>query len=67
MNGGDLTLDWIADDDSAMTEPVIIEIPDGLGMEMPQKDLTVSGIAEILGADTPLEVMGEFQFLSDLM
>ncbi|KAF8964078.1 JmjC domain-containing histone demethylation protein 1 [Flammula alnicola] len=56
MQGADLE-SWIEDDEDALREPVIIEQPDGLGMKMPPKDLTVEHVAEYIGEDTPLEVM----------
>jgi len=56
--GPELTQDWLDSDPTAMTEPVIIEEPDGLGMTMPPSSLTVSEIAATLGHDTPLEVIG---------
>ncbi|KAF5330358.1 hypothetical protein D9619_005662 [Psilocybe cf. subviscida] len=56
MQGGDLER-WLAEDEDAMTEPIIIEEPEGLGMKMPPKDLTVEHVAEYIGEDMPLEVM----------
>jgi F-box and leucine-rich repeat protein 10/11 len=58
MRGSDLTEEWLYDDATAMTEPVIIEKPDGLGMMMPPPSLNVPEIANILGPETPLEVIG---------
>ena len=58
MSGSDLTLEWLNTDPKAMTEPIIIEQPDGLGMRMPPGDITVSEIAEIVGPSMPVEVMG---------
>ena len=58
MRGSDLNEEWLEDDSTAMTEPVIIEEPDGLGMMMPPATLTVPEIANILGHNTPLEVIG---------
>jgi F-box/leucine-rich repeat protein 10/11 len=58
MRGSDLNEEWLEDDSTAMTEPVIIEEPDGLGMMMPPSTLTVPEIANILGHNTPLEVIG---------
>ena len=58
MKGHELSLEWVNTNDLALSEPVIIEEPDGLGMEMPQDDLTVSDIADLVGRDTPVEVMG---------
>ena len=57
MKGADVTLEWLENDESAMKEPVVIEKPDGLGMKMPE-DITVSDVAEIVGEDTPVEVIG---------
>ena len=57
MQGADVTAEWLETDPTAMTEPIVIEKPDGLGMEMPE-DLTVADVAEIVGADTPVEVIG---------
>ena len=58
MKGREVSLEWINSNDFALSEPIIIEEPEGLGMEMPKDDLTVSDIAELLGPDTPVEVMG---------
>jgi hypothetical protein len=58
MKGSDLTEEWLYNDTTAMTEPVIVEKPDGLGMMMPPSSLTVPEIANILGPETPLEVIG---------
>ncbi|KII88859.1 hypothetical protein PLICRDRAFT_40504 [Plicaturopsis crispa FD-325 SS-3] len=57
MKGKDVTLDWVDTDDDAMREPFVVESPEGLGMKMPPQDLTVDDIAEIVGEDTPLEVI----------
>ncbi|TDL27186.1 jumonji superfamily protein [Rickenella mellea] len=57
MDGFGLSLDWLSNDDTAMTEPVIIEDPDGLGMKMPNKGLTVSDVANLVGPETAVEVM----------
>jgi F-box/leucine-rich repeat protein 10/11 len=59
MNGGDVNLSWLEEDDTAMREPIIIEKPDGLGMKMPPSDFTADDVASELGEHTPLEVMGE--------
>ncbi len=58
MKGAELTLDWLANNENAMTEPILVEQPEGLGMEMPEPGLTVADIADIVGVDTPVEVMG---------
>ncbi|KAF8906029.1 jumonji superfamily protein [Gymnopilus junonius] len=56
MKGGELD-EWLREDESALREPIIIEQPDGLGMKMPPRDLTVEHVAEYIGEDTPLEVI----------
>lgn len=61
MEGSEVTLEWLESDPTAMREPIVIENPEGLGMEMP-KDITVSEIAEILGESTPVEVIGTYVF-----
>jgi hypothetical protein len=58
MKGHEVGLEWLDTDEHAMREPIVIEVPDGLGMKMPPKDLTVDDIAELVGGDTPLDVIG---------
>lgn len=58
MKGNELTLEWLEQDETALREPVLIESPEGLGMKMPPKDFTVSDVAEAVGLDTPVEVIG---------
>ena len=50
---------WLEEDEDALREPIIIEQPEGLGMKMPPRDLTVEHVAEYIGEDTPLEVIGK--------
>ncbi|KAF8610108.1 Clavaminate synthase-like protein [Ceratobasidium sp. AG-I] len=57
MKGAELTREWLEQDPLAMTEPVVIEDAEGLGMRMPDKEFTVDKVAELVGPDTPLEVM----------
>ncbi|GAA5909279.1 [Histone H3]-lysine-36 demethylase [Sporobolomyces salmoneus] len=52
----DLTLDWIYGEEG-MLEPFVVESPEGLGMSMPRRDITVGEIAELIGSQTPLEVI----------
>jgi hypothetical protein len=66
MEGADVTVDWVHDDENALMEPIIIESPDGLGMKMPRKTFTVRDVAETVGLDTPVEVMGTRLFNSFL-
>ena len=57
MQGSEVTVEWLETDPTAMTEPVVIEKPEGLGMEMPE-GLTIRQIAETVGEHTPVEVIG---------
>lgn len=68
MHGDQLNQDWLDNDSTSMKEPVIVEQPDGLGLEMPAKDLTVAEIADSLGRDVPVEVIGNpfLPFASDI-
>lgn len=66
MHGSTLTTEWLDSDPTAMTEPIIIEQPDGLGMEMPDKKLTIGQIADTLGRDTPVEVIGNYLYCAIL-
>ncbi len=63
MHGNELNLDWLISNETAMTEPIIVEKVDGLGMKMPPDNITVADVAEIVGPDTPVEVMGNVFFL----
>ena len=58
MAGHDVTVEWVESDPSALTEPILIESPDGLGMKMPE-GFTVDDVAQTLGKDAPVEVIGE--------
>ncbi|KAI5834455.1 Clavaminate synthase-like protein [Schizophyllum commune Tattone D] len=57
MKGKDVNLDWVEGDESAMTEPIAVLDPEGLEMEMPPDDFTVDDIAQLVGDETPVEVM----------
>ncbi|KAG5635423.1 hypothetical protein H0H81_011313 [Sphagnurus paluster] len=57
LEGVAVGLHWLEADDSAMTEPIVIEQPEGLGMKMPSSDFTVNDVAEIVGEDMPVEVI----------
>ena len=61
LNGSDIGLEWILRDENAMKEPIVVEDPEGLGMKMPSKDLTVRDIANEVGPDTHLEVIGKYR------
>lgn len=61
MHGSEVTTEWLESDPEALQEPILVETPEGLGMEMPE-GLTVRQIAESLGEHTPVEVIGEFTY-----
>lgn len=58
MKGSDVNTEWLERDPDALKEPVIIENSEGLGMRMPPKEFTVADVAECIGPETPLEVIG---------
>ncbi|KAH8829714.1 JmjC domain-containing histone demethylation protein 1 [Flagelloscypha sp. PMI_526] len=57
LKGSDVNKHWLEKDETAMTEPIIILRPDGLGMRMPPKSFTVRDVADTVGLDHPVEVM----------
>lgn len=70
--GADVTKEWLHSDESAFTEPIVIEKPDGLGMRMPgwkegeeaagtdgMPEFGVDDVCRIVGGETPVEVIGE--------
>ncbi|KIY51157.1 Clavaminate synthase-like protein [Fistulina hepatica ATCC 64428] len=58
MSGRDVGIEWLeSEPETAMLEPMVIEEPDGLGMEMPPADLSVDDITQLVGESTPVEVM----------
>lgn len=62
MHGSGVGAEWLEEDEQAMTEPIIIDNPEGLGMQMPASDFTVSDVADIVGEDHPVEVIGAASF-----
>ena len=58
MEGSDVGLEWLENDENAMKEPIVIENFEGLGMKMPDANFTVSDVADIVGHETPVEVIG---------
>ncbi|GAA6059125.1 hypothetical protein JCM10212_003872 [Sporobolomyces blumeae] len=52
----DITDEWVYGDEG-MKEPFVVEVPEGLGMRMPRSDITVAEIAQLIGPETPLEVI----------
>ncbi|KZS99328.1 JmjC domain-containing histone demethylation protein 1 [Sistotremastrum niveocremeum HHB9708] len=57
LKGSMLTMDWLHSNDTALREPVVIEKPEGLGMSMPPDEFEVKDVAEIVGENTPVEVI----------
>ncbi|KAL0947243.1 hypothetical protein HGRIS_013364 [Hohenbuehelia grisea] len=57
MKGSDVGIEWLEEDESAMSEPIVIEVPEGLGMKMPDPDFTVDDVAETVGEEVPVEVI----------
>ncbi|KAJ7632317.1 jumonji superfamily protein [Roridomyces roridus] len=57
MHGSEVTLEWLEEDEEALTEPILVEKPDGLGMKMPPSDFTVDDVAELVGEQSPVEVV----------
>lgn len=55
----DLTDEWIYG--AGMDEPFVVKSPEGLGMTMPSRDITVTQIAKLVGGDKVIEVIGEPQ------
>ena len=58
MKGAEVTMAWLTENEDAMTQPIIIEEPDGLGMKMPGPSLTVSDVARLVGENEKVEVLG---------
>jgi hypothetical protein len=58
MHGSQVGLEWLNGDENAMREPIIIESAEGLGMKMPNSNITIRNIAESIGEDLPVEVIG---------
>lgn len=58
LEGGSVGLSWLEEEEDAMTEPIVIEKPEGLGMQMPPEDFGIEDVAQIVGEDTPIEVIG---------
>ncbi|RDX45442.1 Clavaminate synthase-like protein [Lentinus brumalis] len=57
MEGSEVGIEWLDNDESAMKEPVVIESQEGLGMKMPPPGFTVDDVVESLGEDHPVEVI----------
>ncbi|EEB97084.1 hypothetical protein MPER_03669, partial [Moniliophthora perniciosa FA553] len=57
MDGSDVGLEWVETDEKALTEPFVIEKPEGLGMNMPEEPFAIEDVALLVGENTPLEVI----------
>jgi len=58
LKGHAVGLEWLADDESAMREPIVIATPEGLGMKMPPSNFTVDDVTQLIGGNMPVEVIG---------
>ena len=54
-------------DTDAFRAPILIETPEGLGMEMPESTFSPRDVADVLGGDTPVEVIGESNISTHLL
>ncbi|ELU43885.1 JmjC domain-containing histone demethylation protein [Rhizoctonia solani AG-1 IA] len=58
VRGDELSKEWVERNEWAMTEPVVIDSPDGLGMMMPSEpEFGINDVVELVGADVPVEVI----------
>ncbi|KAM0789651.1 hypothetical protein ACM66B_000453 [Microbotryomycetes sp. NB124-2] len=55
--GSELTDEWVWNNPDSFREPFLIEKPDGLDMRMPPRDTSIQRISELVGPDTPIEVI----------
>ncbi|KAK4054293.1 JmjC domain-containing histone demethylation protein 1 [Microbotryomycetes sp. JL221] len=55
--GHDITNEWVWNNPSSFKEPFIIDEPQGLGLKMPPRDISIQQISKLVGPDTPLEVI----------
>jgi len=60
MQGAEVGVEWFENDETAMREPIVVESPEGLGMKMPPHEFTVQDVADQIGHETPVEVIGEY-------
>ncbi|BGP17296.1 JmjC domain-containing histone demethylation protein 1 [Rhodosporidiobolus nylandii] len=56
MRAEELTDEWVYGEEG-FKEPFVVEEPEGLGMKMPPTTTTVRDVAELVGPETPLEVI----------
>ncbi len=55
MKGADVSIEWLNEDETAMTEPIVVETPDGFGMKMPGSEFTVEDVVEDVGDAVPVD------------
>lgn len=60
MAGKDVGIAWLTEDETAMTEPIVVMSPEGLDMTMPPASLTVEDVAAKVGPEKALDVIGMF-------
>ena len=58
LKGSDVGIEWLENDENAMKEPILVEEETGLGMKMPSPEFTVDDVADAMGRDHPVEVIG---------
>ena len=58
VKGSDLNQDWVENDPSAMTEPIIIDKSNDLDMSLPKQLKSVKDVADAVGHEMPVEVIG---------
>ncbi|KAJ3974162.1 jumonji protein [Lentinula raphanica] len=57
MEGSQVGMEWVEEDENAMKEPIVIESPEGLGMNMPDENFTVDDVGLLVGEKNPIEVI----------
>lgn len=60
FTAAELTDEWLWGEES-MKEPFVVDEEEGLGMRMPRRDLRISEVAEMVGRETGVEVIGAFE------
>ena len=55
----DLTQHWLENDPKALMQPFLIERPEGLDMKVLPADMQISEIADMVGRDRQLDVIGK--------
>jgi len=58
-DGHGVDKEWVLHHPESMLEPLIIQNKEGLGMRVPSDSMTINQIAQIVGSETPVEVIGQ--------